>query len=139
MQQRVQSTAIPTSPEAEPPSIEPDRWEDFEGFRETFLTHLTDPGHNAACRAFGELLYNLILEAPAVTQMPPERFVPLRVRGALGDLRFLEGFLAALGREPRDVEMTPENTALCRKMARTARALGKVAAGVEEALAAAEV
>jgi hypothetical protein len=140
MQQRTESTPNGTQepPDVLPPAIDPARWEDFEGFRETFLTHLNNPVHNVACRAFASWLYELVLEVPAATREPSERWVPVRIRGALGDLRFLEGFLASLGEEPRSATLTPANEALCRLMARKARAVGKIAAEIETALSAAE-
>jgi hypothetical protein len=140
MQQRTESTPndLPEPLEALPPAVDPARWEDFEVFRETFLAHLTDPVHNAACRAFAAWLYELVLEVPAATREPPESWVPTRVRGGLADLRFLQGFFASLGEERRQVTMTPGNDRLCRQIARQARQLGKIAAALESALGASE-
>lgn len=140
MQQQPESTLPPSPepPEASPPFLDPARWEDFEGFRETFLTHLTDARHNAACRAFAGFLYELVLEAPAFSQSPPERWVPHRVRGALADVRFLQGFFASLGEERRHVTMTPGNQALCQLAARQSRRLARIAEAVEAALEEAE-
>lgn len=40
----------PRRPVAVPPAIAPERWEDFDGFRETFLADFTVPEHNAGLR-----------------------------------------------------------------------------------------
>jgi len=110
-----------------PPGLDPARWEDFEGFRETFLLHFTEPGHNAALRSLGELLYSLVLEAPYALPDPAEGWVRVHTRAALADLRFLEGFLLFLGEERRDAGATPEEERLSRSAGRTARSLCRIA------------
>jgi len=50
---------------AVPPAANPDRWESFPVFRETFLMYVTPIGYYAALRATGEMLYSLLLETPA--------------------------------------------------------------------------
>ena len=42
--------------------IDPEDYEDFEGFRETTLAVFTDPKVNATLRNLGDLLYTLGLE-----------------------------------------------------------------------------
>ncbi len=43
----------PTNPAAAPPVIESEKWDRFEGFRETFLAWFTGPRHNATLRGLG--------------------------------------------------------------------------------------
>jgi len=46
-----------------PPRIDPNRWEDFPTFRESFLFFVSDPRANITLRAFGRLLHELVLGA----------------------------------------------------------------------------
>jgi hypothetical protein len=130
---------IPQEPAAGTPDLDPARWEDFEGFRETFLLNFTDPEQNQALRTMACLLYNLILEAAHATPGPEEGWVRAHVRAALADLRFLQGFLAFLGEERRAEGLAEDERELCRAMGRKARTLGKIAeelaAGLRPALA----
>lgn len=116
---------------AAPPSIEPARWEDFEGFRETFLLNFTDPEQNLALRTVACLLYNLILEAAHAMPGPGEGWVRAHVRAALADLRFLQGFLAFLGEERRAESLPEDERVICQAVGRKARALGRIADGME--------
>jgi hypothetical protein len=123
----------PTLPEpvAGPPVLDPTRWEDFEGFRETFLLNFSDPRDNAALRTLGRVLYHLILEAAHVMPAPPEGWVRTHLRAAVADLRFLQGFLAFVGEEREHVDLPDGEGDLCRTVARNARSLGKIADVIE--------
>lgn len=88
--------SIPRSPI---PRIDPARWEEYEGFRETLLQHFTEPAANTAVRGFGTLLFNLALESSGSWPAPQEGTTGSELRAALADLRHLEGFLGAVGRE----------------------------------------
>jgi len=117
----------PVKPVAGPPVLDPSHWEDFEGFRETFLLNFTDPESNAALRSLGRVLYHLILESAHVMPALPEGWVHGNLRAALADLRFVQGFLAFVGEERGSDGMTAEEEALCRTVSRKARALRKIA------------
>ncbi|HKV11038.1 MAG TPA: hypothetical protein VJ725_23055 [Thermoanaerobaculia bacterium] len=79
-----------------PPIIDPDRFEDFPAFRETFLLYVTDPTANAALRAHGTLTYDLILDFWGKWPHHPEGFLRAALRAAIADLRCVEGFLLEL-------------------------------------------
>ncbi len=79
------------------PRIDPELWEDFQGYRETLLLHVTEPGANQTIRRFGALLLNLFLEHASSWPSLPEGNVRSELRVAVADLRHLEGFLGAVG------------------------------------------
>ncbi|MGH7321921.1 MAG: hypothetical protein ACRELA_20175 [Candidatus Rokuibacteriota bacterium] len=58
-----------------------------------------------------------------------------QARGAAADLRHLEWFLSALGREYFDVSLDPHEEKLCRRAGRLATRVGAIAQALEEALA----
>jgi len=82
---------------AGPPVIDPEDFHDFEGYRETTLSLITDRERNAAMRATGRLIYAMAAE---LSGEPPEPEGALRhqCRAAVADLRFMQGFLGMLGR-----------------------------------------
>jgi len=125
----------PTSEPAGPPVLDPSRWEDFEGFRETFLLNFTDPQDNAAFRNLGRTLYNLVLEAAHVMPVHPEGWIRIHVRAAVADLRFLQGFLAFLAEERGEVELPAGEAELCQTAGEKALSLGEIADAIEAQLA----
>jgi hypothetical protein len=121
-----------------PPTIDPARWEDFPTFRESLLRHCTGPEANAAMRAFGMLLFEMVLEWNGTQPGAPEGYIRHDVRAALADLRAAEGFLAYIGAELEDLdEGDPEDAAevrLCKLAAKLARKVAKIGAAIEGAL-----
>jgi hypothetical protein len=117
-----------------PPEVA--QWEDFEGFRETFLVHFADPEHNVALRQLGQLLYTLILEAPYAPPRPESEggWVRAHLGAALADLRFLQGFLGFVGQEGEESGSSAETALLCRAAGRTSRAVGREAERLLQAL-----
>jgi hypothetical protein len=130
-QQDPSTPDLPTNPAASPPVLDPIRWEDFEGFRETFLLNFSDPRDNAALRSLGRVLYHLILEAAHVMPGPPEGWIRTHLRAAVADLRFLQGFLAFVGDEQQNTDMPADEEDLCRTVVRNARSLGEIADVIE--------
>jgi len=86
-----------TQPAAGPPVIDPEDFHDFEGYRETTLSLITDPERNAAMRATGRLIYTMAAELSG-DPPEPEGNPRHQLRAAVADLRFLQGFLGMLGR-----------------------------------------
>lgn len=113
-----------------PPEIEPERWEDFVAFRETFLLHFTEPRDNVALRGVGHLLYELVLEYSHFPDQP-EGLRRAELRAAVADLRHLEGYLVTAGGDPPD---DPYEAALCRTSVRMAHEVGKIADTLEKTL-----
>ncbi len=126
-------TQMPTPPSAAekavafPPVLDPSRWEDFEGFRETFLLNFSDPESNAAMRSLGRVLYHLVLESAHVMPVLPGGWLRGNLLAALADLRFVEGFLAFVGEERGSEGLTAGEEELCRSVRRKARALRRIA------------
>jgi type II secretory pathway component PulM len=117
-----------------PRRIEPGRWEKFQGFRETFLLYFTHPRSSAALRGTAALLYDLVLEYHH--HWPPwtESMTATRMRAALADLRFLQGYFETVGRECKEANLEEPDEQLSHLAARKAKDLARIGDEVEEAL-----
>jgi hypothetical protein len=80
-------------PPAIPPVIDPQLFEEFPAFRETFLLYVTDPTANAALRGFGKLLFDGILAAWGDWPDHPEGLFRASLRAVIADLRHVQGAL----------------------------------------------
>jgi hypothetical protein len=118
-----------------PVVIDPAAWEDFAVFRETFLMYLTPPGYAAAFRTVGEMLHTMILESYNPWPGWPESSTRTELRAALADLRHLEGFLGAVGREHAVSSRARADERLSRFAARQAAEVAKIAHRIEAELA----
>jgi hypothetical protein len=129
---------LPIQPEADPPAtppiLDPAAWETLPAFRETFLMYVTPPGYAAAIRTMGEMMYSLLLEAPAEWPGWPESSTRMEMRAAVADLRHLQGFLASVGREREVSSLGPEDAYLSNIAAKLARQIGHAADGIEREL-----
>jgi hypothetical protein len=98
----------------EPPSntISGD-WEDWEGFRFTFLRYFP-PEDVAALRGVAQILYDLVLEEP---RLPADAYPPPETRwemvAVLSELRFLQGFLSTVSASRRQSSLPPKVEELC--------------------------
>ena len=128
MPDRAQSTAAPI------PRIDPILWERGEGFRETLLLHFTEPQANATLRDMGALRFDLALECSRSWPETSEGSTHAELRAALADLRHLEGFLSAVGREHVVSSLDFAATALSQFAQRQAREVGRIADRIEEEL-----
>jgi len=117
-----------------PPTIDPAVWEDFPVFRETFLLYITDPAYNAALRIFGRFLHELVLEYYRHWPNWLEGVTATELRAAVADLRHLEGYLGAVGREHEEASLTEPEMALSRLAARQSGELTRIADELEQAL-----
>jgi len=114
---------------AVPPVIDPDRWEDFEGLRETTLAYFTEPAANATLRGLGALLYTLVLEYWHHWPAEPRGSFFHLCRAGIADLRHLQGFFAHLDRQRAESElsfMEERASVLCGALADDLRAIGDV-------------
>jgi hypothetical protein len=123
-----------STPAAVPPVIDPNAWEDFACFRESFLMYFTPPGYSAALRTVGEMLHTMILENYRPWPGWPESSTRTEMRAALADLRHLQGFLASVGREKELSSLDPEDAYLSNTAARLARQIRHAADGIEREL-----
>jgi hypothetical protein len=119
---------------ATPPRITPAAWEDFPAFRETFLMYFTEPPANAALRVFGRLFHELVLEYYHHWPEWPEGVTGTEMRSALADLRHLEGYLAAVGREHQEASLSEPDTALSVLAGRLAGEVTRIAEEIESAI-----
>src|SRR6185436_8080922 len=103
------------------------------GFRETFLENFTVLEHNSVLRLFSHFLAALIGEADRFMPRPPEGWYRTRIRAALADLRYLQGFLADLG-DDSATDIPGDGESLARVVRRKAVALGKIADAIERGL-----
>lgn len=103
-------------------------------FRETFLFYITDPAYNAALRIFGRLLHEMVLEYYRHWPNWLEGVTATELRAAVADLRHLEGYLGAVGREHEEASLTEPEMALSRLAARQAGELTRIADELEQAL-----
>ena len=129
------AAAPPPGSPAVPPTIDPAAWEDFAVFRECFLMYLTPPGYAAALRTVGEMLHGMILESYNPWPGWPESTTRTELRAALADLRHLEGFLGAVGREHAASSLTRPDDRLSRFAARQAAEVARIAHRIEAELA----
>lgn len=116
------------------PRIDPDQWEEHEGLRETLLLRYTDPGANETLRRLGAFLFDTALECPVTWPNHPEGATSSELRAALADLRHLEGFLSAVGREHEASELSAADTSLSQFAGRQAVEVGMIADRIEEEL-----
>jgi hypothetical protein len=115
-----------------PPRIDPDRWEDFPAFRESFLFYVSDPRANLTLRAFGKLLHELILGAWEDWPTPPEGIFRASLRATVADLRHVQGSLAE--NTGPDSVAEPHEAHLAAIGAHVARDLGALADRLETEL-----
>jgi hypothetical protein len=120
---------------AVPPVIDPNAWEDYPAFRETFLMYFTPPGYAHALRTVGEMLHTMILESSRPWPGWPESSTRTEMRAALADLRHLQGFLASVGREKDLSSLDPEDAYLSNLAGKLSRQIGVAADGIERELA----
>lgn len=123
-----------STPPAAIPSIDPSRWEEHEGFRETLLLHFTEPTANTVLRGLGSLLAEMVFEQADRWPAHPEGVTRSELRAALADLRYLEGFLSSIGEERRLCSLDKSDSALSELSERGALAIGKVAGLIEAEL-----
>jgi hypothetical protein len=123
-----------TAQSTPPPAADPHAWEKLPAFRQTFLMYVTPPGFQEALQGLGEMLYSLVLETPA--EWPPwtESATRTEMRAALADLRHLEGFLGAVGREREVSSLDPEDAYLSGIAARLSRQIRHAADGIDREL-----
>ncbi len=120
-------------PAAIPPIIDPKSFEEYPTFRETFLLYFTDVHANAATRAFGKLLHELILEFWRFWPDHPEGIFRASLRAAIADLRHVQGSLLEWT-GPDATLQTPHEEYLARLVGEVARELGALGDRLEAEL-----
>jgi hypothetical protein len=101
-------------------------------YRETFLSIL-DPEEAAAFRSHGNVVENRFLDR-VVYEETKTSYTEAEVRGALADLRFLAGFLRAVGKEREASELPPRDWQLAHTAAECAEDVDVLAHKLQEEL-----
>jgi hypothetical protein len=128
MRDRDESTPAPI------PRIDPEAFEESEGFRETLLFRYTEPQANETLRRLGGLLFDLSLNHAEDWPHHPQGETRAELSAALADLRHLEGFLAAVGREHEISSLSDVDNALSIFAGEQAGDLARIADEIERAL-----
>lgn len=131
----VQDSTPPTLPPAVPATIDPDAFEDFAVFRESFLMYISEPSFNASLRVAAEHFFTMMLESYDRWPAWPESSTRTEMRAAVADLRHLQGFLASIGLERRVSSLDPGDAKLSKHASQVARLLKQVADTIERKLA----
>ena len=82
------------------------------GFRETFLQLFTQPGHATALTLISIMFHEYAMESARHWPDPGESPTRREVSAAAADLRWLAGYLAAIGREKEQSSLGPVDQAL---------------------------
>jgi hypothetical protein len=109
----------PDPPASPPPEVKPDPpsmwdWEKAPAFRNTFLYHFK-PEDRTTFTHLGRLLYDLIIEAPAMGADDPGSSTRAELRAAVQDLAHLGAFLASVGKEHKVSSLDSQDERLSRK------------------------
>lgn len=124
----------PESIPAPIPRIDPALWEEGEGFRETLLLHYSDPEANETLRRLGKLVFDVSLQCAPSWPHHLEGETRAELAAALADLRHLQGFLIAVGREHEISSLSEADDALSLLAGRQADELAQIADEIERAL-----
>ena len=133
------TAATPPSPPSprdsavSPPVIDPERWEDFPAFRETFLVYFPQALANARLRGFGDLLFEMVIETWGQWPDHPEGIFPAELTAAVADMRHLQGALSSWC-GPAFTNTGEREIRLAAVGAHVAREIGKLADRLETEL-----
>jgi hypothetical protein len=101
---------IPPEP---PAGVIAEDWENWEGYRFTFLRYFP-PEDVAALQGTAQILYDLVLEEP---RLPKDAYPPPETRwemvAVLSELRFLQGFLSSISASRRQSSLPEKVEELC--------------------------
>jgi hypothetical protein len=123
--------SVPEAAAAVPPVLDPDRFERYEGLRETTLAAVTDPDFNRTLRRLVDTLYTMAVDYSRHWPSEPEGSFRHLARAGVADLRHLQGFLACLGRQGEVAEITPAEERIARKCRALATRVRDVANALE--------
>jgi hypothetical protein len=121
-------------PPAVPATIDPDAFEDYAVFRESFLMYISEPSFNASLRVAAEHFFTMMLESYDRWPAWQETSTRTEMRAAVADMRHLQGFLASIGLERRHSSLDAGDAKLSRHASRVARLLKQVGDTMERKL-----
>jgi hypothetical protein len=115
------------------PDFTPPPWNESDSIRETTLIWINDPDDREALRRVGRLIYDLAVEATSYEPAEPSQ-TRAELSAALAEFRYLEGFLALVGRQAEESTLEPDDDALAHFAGRLAGQVGSLAAAIERTL-----
>jgi hypothetical protein len=124
-----------TETAAVPPLLDPNRWERYEGLRETTLAVFTEPQLNAALRTVWSLTHSMALEYRRYWPHEPAGNFRHQAWAGLADLRHLQGFFASLCSERTASVLTPDEEELALFCGQLASQVRRLADTLEQELA----
>ena len=124
----------PKAQAAAPPTLDPEAFERFEGFRETTLAYFLDKEANAAFRTVGRLLYSMVLEYWQNWPDEPEGIFRHGARAVIADMRHIQGYLTYMGRENEASGLPPFEARLSRRCPALALRIKEIADSLEKEL-----
>ena len=130
-----ESSSLPAVPTAVPATIDPNAFEDYAVFRESFLMYISEPAFNASLRVAAEHFFTMMLESYDRWPAWRETSTRTEMRAAVADMRHLQGFLSSVGQERRHSSLDAGDAKLSKHASRVARLLKQVADTMEHKLA----
>jgi hypothetical protein len=115
------------------PLFPPD-WNESDSFRETMLIFIDDPASREAIREAGRVLYDLAVEASQGDFSEPS-MTRTELRAVQAELRYLQGYLDGVKREPEESSLSADDAALCRFAGRLGIQLGALTGAIERTIA----
>jgi hypothetical protein len=111
-------------------------WEQWEGFRFTFLAHFTRREDTDALQRVAQLLYDLVMEKiPEDWPKMPPPATRWEMVAAMSDLQFLEGYLRSVYKEHQLCSLSPEAIELSQFAGVVAHELSQIVERMNEQLA----
>lgn len=107
----------------------------FDVFRESFLLRVTDPAFNRALRAGGAVVHEMALEFNQYWPHRPGSLAYWDLHALLGDLRYVQYFLAEVASYPEAMVLRRVEVPLCEAAGREAKALAEITDRLERTLA----
>ncbi len=116
------------------PLRDPSRWEEVEGYRQTFLIHFTQPGAAAALQKAAGKLYDDALESAHAWPRSPLPPVIEQAQAGASECRYLEGFFGMVAREGEESSLSRGEIRISALASGYAAAAGELAARIERDL-----
>lgn len=116
------------------PLRDPGRWEEVEGYRQTFLIHFTQPGAAAALLKAAAKLYDDALESAHSWPRSPLPPVIEQAQAGASECRYLEGFFGMVAREGEESSLSRGEIRISALSGGYAAAAGELAARIERDL-----
>lgn len=116
--------------------LQPEDWEEFAVFRETFLSLYLNRENAESFRVLGRFLYEgLLCDVDDQRTERDDETTVARFQAAVLDLRYMQGFLASIVRELEDQEVGVMAAPLCLEARAAIPQIEALARRLEDAIA----